>query len=79
MTRRVEQRVAAGKLDDLAEVHDGNAVRCVADHGEIVRDEDQRQTKVALQILEQVDDLGADRHVERRDRFIADDETWVGR
>ena len=34
----------------------------------------ERQAEAVLQILEQVDDLRLDRHVERRDRLVADDE-----
>jgi hypothetical protein len=30
-----------------------------------------------LQILEQVDDLGLNRDIQRRDRLIADDEVWI--
>src|SRR6187200_809349 len=39
-----------------------------------MRDEEVGQSELALQILQQVDDLGLDRHVERRDGFVADEE-----
>src|SRR5690606_19155054 len=53
---------------------DGNAIRRVADHSEIVRDKDERQSELGLEVLEQIDDLRADRHVERRDWLVANDE-----
>ncbi len=46
----------------------------MAYHGQVVCDEQVRQVELRLQILEQVDDLGLDRHVERRHRFVADDQ-----
>ena len=61
-------------LDDLAEIHDRDAVGDVANDREVVRDEDVRQPEVALQRLEQVDDLRADRDVERRDRLVENDQ-----
>ena len=33
---------------------------------------------LALQLLDQVDDLRLDRHVERRDRLVGDDEVRIG-
>src|SRR3954447_10762660 len=39
-------------LDDLAEIHDGNTVRHVLDDSQIVADEEQRETELALQILQ---------------------------
>ena len=62
-----EQVGRVGELDDLAEVHHGDAVGDVADDGEVVRDEEVGQPEVALQLDEQVQDLGLDRDVERRD------------
>ena len=59
-------------------IHDpGNlgAVARVADDGEVVRDEEEREAEVALELNHEVDDLGLDRDVERRDRLVADDET----
>ena len=66
-------------LDDPAEVHDRDAVGDVADEREVVRDEEVGQPEVALQRLEQVDDLRADRHVERRDRLVEHDHLRVER
>ena len=37
-------------------------------------DEEKRQLELRLEVLHQVDDLRLDRHVERRHRFVGDDE-----
>jgi hypothetical protein len=71
--------LARPELDHLAEVHDGDTVRDVPHHGEVVRDEDVREAEVGLERLEQVDDLRADRDVERRDGLVQDQELRVER
>jgi AcrR family transcriptional regulator len=43
----------------------------MVDDAEVVRDEEQRHPPVALELGEQVEDLGLDRDVERADRFVA--------
>jgi hypothetical protein len=68
------QLVPAGRLDDLAEVHDRDPVADVPDHGQVVCDHHVGQPQLFLQVLEQVDDLGLDRHVERGDRLVGDDQ-----
>jgi hypothetical protein len=66
--------VPAGQLDDLAQVHDRDPVADVPDHGQVVRDHHVGQVQLVLQVLEQVDDLGLDRHVERGHRLVGDDQ-----
>ena len=61
-------------LDDAAEIHHRDAVADVLDHREIVRDEQVGELPLALQVLQQVDDLRLDRDVERRHRLVADDQ-----
>ena len=46
----------------------------VPHHRQVVRDEQVRQVELVLEVLEQVEDLGLDRHVERRHRLVADDQ-----
>ena len=70
--RPAEQVVHGGGLDDLAEVHHGDPVGEVPDHGEVMGDEHDRQPEPGLELLEKGDDLGLDRHVERADRLVAD-------
>ena len=75
---RREDLALVRRLDDLAEIHHRDAVGHVLDDREIVADEQQREAEPALQVLEQVDDLRLDRHVERRHRLVADDEVGLG-
>ena len=49
------------------------------DHIEVVGDEQVRQAEVALQILQQIEDLRLDGHVERRHGLVADDEARLER
>ena len=65
-------------LDDLAEVHHGDVVADVLDHRHVVRDEQVGQAELALQPHQQVQDLRADRDVERRHRLVADHQLGVG-
>ena len=51
----------------------------VLDHRQVVRDEQVGEAELLLQVLEQVDDLRLDRHVERRDRLVADDQLRLDR
>jgi hypothetical protein len=67
-------RRACRDLDDLAEIHHGDAVGDVLHDRQVVRDEDVGEAEAGLQVAQQVDDLRLDRHVERRDRLVADDE-----
>jgi hypothetical protein len=55
-------------LDQAALLHDGDAVAEVAHERHGVRDEEAGEVVGALQVAEQVDDLGADRDVEGADR-----------
>jgi hypothetical protein len=72
--RRVIDGIPAADLNDATGVHDRNAMRDVAHDREIVGDEEVRQAKPLLQILQQVDDLGAYGNIERGYRLIRDDE-----
>ena len=69
-----EQLAPVGQLGDPAEVHDRDPVADVLDDAHVVGDEDVGQAELALELLEQVQDLRLDRHVERGHRLVADDE-----
>ena len=62
---------------DLAQIHDRHTVCDMAHDTQVVCYEKIRQTEIALNILQQVDDLGLNGHVERRNRFVGDDEFWI--
>ena len=68
-----------GDLDDLAEIHDGDAVADVLDDREVVGDEQVGQAELALQVAQQVDHLRLHRDVEGGDRLVADDQARVQR
>ena len=70
MRRPLEHLVHVADLDDPAEIHHRDPVGDVAHHRQIVRDEQVRQAELGLQPLEQVDDAGANRHVERRHGLV---------
>ena len=53
--------------------------RDVLDHRQVVGDEQIGQLELVLQVVQQVDDLRADGHVEGADRLVADDQARVER
>ena len=62
-----------GDLDDPAEVHHRDAIARVAHHRQVVGDEDEAQVELVLELVEQVEHLRLDRHVERRHRLVEHD------
>ncbi len=79
MARRRVHLVRRPDLDDLAEVHHRDPVADVLDHRQVVGDEQVCQPEPLAQVGQQVEDLALDRHVERRDRLVADDELGLDR
>src|SRR5258708_24514091 len=75
---RGENLTFVAQFDDLAEIHHGNPMGDVLDDREIVADEQQRQTQLALQVLQQVDDLRLDGNIERGDGLVAHDQVRFG-
>ena len=70
--------MAVADLNDPAEIHHRHPVAQVPYHREVVPDKQVGQSELRLQFGQQVDDLRLDRHVERRDRFIRDDQCRAG-
>jgi hypothetical protein len=64
VARAGDHRFDVTVLDDATEVHHGDAMRDLADHGEVVRDEEIGETPVALELEEEVEHLGLHRHIE---------------
>ena len=75
----VEDVLRLAVLDQMAEIHDADRVGDVLDDGEVVADEEVGELKLVLQVVQEVDDLRLDRHVQRGDRLVADDEFGVQR
>ena len=61
-------------LDQAAAVHDGDAVGHLGNDGHVVGDEQHRHAGFALEPVDQGEDLGLDRDVERRGRFVGDEQ-----
>ena len=72
MARIREELIPRRDLDDPAEVHDGDALAEVADGGEIVRDHQDADRELRAQIVEEREDRRLHRDVERRGRFVGD-------
>ena len=63
--------VVAADLDEARRVEHGDTVGELQHASEIVRDEHVGQREFVLQLAEQLQDLGPDRDIERRDRLVA--------
>jgi len=71
------QLQAVGQLHRAAQVHDHHAAGNILDHGKVVGDEEVGQAHLPLQVLQQIDHLRLDGHVQRRDRLVAHDESGL--
>ena len=72
MARPGEDRLDRPLLHRPAQVHDHDLVGDVAHHAQVVGDEEIGEVELLLQVHEQVEHLGLDRDVERRDRLVGD-------
>jgi hypothetical protein len=77
MQRVLEEFVARGKLDDVAIIHDGDAIAEIFDDRKVMSDEEHGETHLFLEVIEQVDDLSPNRDVEGADRFVANEELRI--
>ena len=62
---------------NLAQIHNRDLIADVLHDAQVVGDKEVGQIHLFLQILEQVEHLGADRNVQRRNRLVADDHFGV--
>ena len=72
MPRIAEQLPGRRDLDDAAQVHDRDPIAQVPDHGEVVRDQQQREPEFVAQVTQQVEHGRLDAHVQRGDRLVGD-------
>jgi hypothetical protein len=77
MKRSVEKLIGRGIFHDLAQVHHGNDVADIADHVEIMGDEEITETQPFLKVFEEVQDLCLNGDIQGRDRLIADKQGWA--
>ena len=68
----VEDLVERPFLDHPAGVHHQHPVGDLGDDAEVVGDQDRGQAALAVELLEQAQDLRLDRHVERGGRLVGD-------
>ena len=72
-----EQRFAVADLDHFAQVHDHHPVRHVAHDVQVVADENVGEAETLLEVLEQVEYLGFDGFVERRDGLVQNNQARI--
>src|SRR5262249_14988552 len=68
----VEDVVLVALLDDPARVHDGHPVSDVRDDTHVVGDKHNGRAELVLELLDELEDLGLDRHVERGRGLVGD-------
>jgi len=69
-----EQFIDRRGFHDAAQVHDRYAIAQMADHTQVVADEEVGQVQLIAQIHEQIQNLCLDRDIQRGDGFIADEQ-----
>ena len=74
----VEHVVDAAVLDDRAPAHHGDLLGDGSDQRQVVRDEEQAELHLTLQLGDQVDDRRLDGDVERRGDLVADEQRRLG-
>ena len=75
---RAEQLGGRPGLDDLAQVHHRDVVGQVVDHRQVVRHHQVAELVLGLERGHQVEDLGPDRHVQRRHGLVGHDQRRAG-
>ncbi len=74
-----EQLGGGSAFEDLACVHDHDPVTAAGDDTEIVGDEDHGHVEPRAQVVDQVEDLSLDGHVEGRCRFVGNEKLGIAR
>ena len=79
MRRSAEERACVRQFHEPAEVHDTDPVADALDDGEVVADKDVAQAELLFQLLQQPEDLRLDGDVERGDRLVEHENSWLWR
>ena len=77
VARRADHRLDIAGLDDAAGVEHHHRVGDLVGGGEVVGDVDQRDAGLVLQPQQQLQDGGAQRGVDHRDRFVGQDDLRI--
>ena len=76
--RMIDDGLDRPRLDETPGIHDGDPVGSFGDYPHIVGDQQACRFVFAAERFQQGDDLSLDRDVERRRRFVRDDELRIG-
>jgi hypothetical protein len=79
MQRLLEEVADRGLLGDLGRVHDHDALGGLGDDAHVVGDQHDRHLELVLELVQELEDLGLDRDVERRRGLVGDEELRVAR
>ncbi len=79
MPHGAEDFLGGGRLDDPARVHDVDPVGAPGDDAHVVGHQKRRHPEPLLEVVEQRQDLGLDRHVERRRRLVGQQDLRLAR
>ena len=71
-------RLRRSKFYDVPIIHHGHHVGHELHHRQIVADKNIGQLAPFLQVFEQVEDLGLDRNIKGRYRFVTNQKFWFG-
>src|SRR5262245_23908345 len=74
MLRIIADRPGLADFDDAPTIHHRDAVTHVTDDADVVTDDDVAELEFVTKIKQEVEDLRPERHIERRGRFVGDDE-----
>src|SRR5215469_13989140 len=74
MERRAIELARSRHLNDRAKIHHRHAIADVLDDGKVVGNENISQTELLLQVFQQIDDLRLNGDIERRYRFVTNDQ-----
>ena len=75
----VKMRSVLRRLDDPPRVHHVDPVGASGDDAHVVGDQQRGHAKARLEVIQQRQDLGLDRHVERRRRLVGDQHLRLAR
>ena len=75
--RIVQHLLGSALLDHLAGVQHADARAHLADHAEVVADEQHGRVELGLQLRDEVEHLGLDRRVEARRRLVEDQQRRI--
>ena len=73
MTGLSKQRINRRGFDDPPRIHDRDAIDELRNHAHIVGDEQNRHVEPVAEVAQQSEDLDLDGDVERRGRFVGDE------